>query len=419
MLEWLQNAYLCINAILPFNIGGKTVKRYKKIICLLLLVLVVAQVAVLPVRARVNSMLRDTMALPYQPVCVSDETEQLIEEQMEKVAVEESAEETAEETTAQETVPEETEPTTYDEVPLYFQTDYPDVMYANDTLATSGCSMASLAMVATYMTDHKFTPDQFANWFGGYIGNHRERLEYASQQLQLPYEEAITVHDALKAVKEGKVVIALMSQNSLFTNTQHFVVFSGMTVDGKILVNDPYEPNYTNWQLSVGFENGFEENQVTWGFGGGWIYDKSLMPSEPFIYEPEERPYVECRYPDVELSEEDLRLFAKLLWLECRGESYEGQQAVAEVILNRLVSPDFPDTIRGIVYADGQFPCTDDIPTATPTQTQYEAIENALKGPYILPMEVIFYAKFKENRNFWGQIGDHYFCYGYDWKAGK
>ena len=77
-------------------------------------------------------------------------------------------------------------------------------------------------------------------------------------------------------------------------------------------------------------------------------------------------------------TEEDLRLFAKLLWLECRGESYEGQQAVAEVILNRLVSPDYPDTIRGIVYADGQFPCTDDIPTATPTQTQYEAIEAAL-----------------------------------------
>ena len=400
-------------AILAFNIGGKTVNRFKKILCLALLLIIVAQVLALPAMGKVNFIFRDLMAQPYEAVSVSPETDAIVAQLTQETT---PAEEIVTETQPQEQVPEETDPEFYDEVPLYFQTDYPDVMYANDTLATSGCSMASLAMVATYMTDHKYTPDQLAQWFGGYMGTHRDRLEYASTQMQLPFEEALTIVDALQALKEGKVVIALMSKNSLFTNTQHFVVFSGMTVDGKILVNDPYEPNYTNWQLTAGFADGFEQDQVTWGFGGGWIYDKNQMPEVPFLYEPEERPVVECRYPDVELSEEDMRLFAKLLWLECRGESYDGQQAVAEVILNRLVSEDFPNTIRGIIYAEGQFPCTDDIPEATPTQTQYEAIDRALNGPYILPMEVIFYAKFKENKNFWGQIGDHYFCYAYDWK---
>lgn len=386
--------------------------RYIKLVCLLLAVLLIAQATVIPAKARINFILRDAMAVPYEPVSVCDDTDSVVAEVPEETTAEDAAAETTEATEPA----EEVEPDTYDEVPLYYQTDYPDVMYANDTLATSGCSMTSLAMVATYLTDHKYTPDEFAGYFGGYVGNHRERLEYASQQLQLPYVEATTVHDALNAVKEGKVVIALMSQNSIFTDTQHFVVFAGMTVDGKILVNDPYQPNYTNWRLSVGFEHGFEEKEVMWGFSGGWIYDKNQMPSEPFIYVEEEKPVVECRYPDVELSEEDMRLFAKILWLECRGEPVEGQQAVAEVILNRLVSENFPDTIRGIVYAEGQFPSTPDIPDAQPTQTQYEAIEDALNGPYILPMEVVFYAKFKENKNFWGQIGDHYFCYGYDWK---
>lgn len=376
---------------------------------MLLLALVIVQITVLPVRARVNSILQNTKNLPPQQAQACEETD-LTQEETEPVA------EIVAPPQSVEQIPEETESDTYDEVPLYYQTDYPDVMYANDTLATSGCSMTSLAMVATYLTDHKYSPAELADWFGGYMGNHKERLEYASQQMQLPYEEAVTVVDALQAMKDGKVVIALMSKNSLFTNTQHFIVWSGMTVDGKILVNDPYEPNYTHWQLQEGFKNGFEQNQVTWGFSGGWIYDKSQMPGTPFIYEPEESPVVECRYPGVELSEEDMRLFAKLLWLECRGESYDGQQAVAEVILNRLVSKDFPNTVRGIIYAEGQFPCTDDIPKATPTQTQYEAIERALNGPYILPKEVVFYAKFKENRNFWGQIGAHYFCYAYDWK---
>lgn len=387
--------------------------RFKKIICLALLLVIVAQVIALPAMGRMNFIFWDLMVRPYEAASVSPETDVIVAQLPQETA---PAEEIVAETQPQEQTPEETTPEFYDEVPLYFQTDYPDVMYANDTLATSGCSMTSLAMVATYLTDHAYSPVELAQWFGGYMGSHRERLEYASTQMQLPFEEALTIVDALQALKEGKVVIALMSKNSLFTNTQHFVVFSGMTVDGKILVNDPYEPNYTNWQLIAGFADGFEQNQVTWGFGGGWIYDKNQMPEVPFIYEPEERPVVECRYPDVELSEEDMRLFAKLLWLECRGEPYDGQQAVAEVILNRLVSENFPDTIRGIIYAEGQFPCTDDIPTATPTQTQYEAIERALNGPYILPMEVIFYAKFKENKNFWGQIGNHYFCYPYDWK---
>ena len=386
--------------------------RFKKIICLALLLVIVAQVIALPAMGRMNFIFRDLMVRPYEAASVSPEADAIVAQLPEETVSEEVAEETQlAEADFQVAVTD-----AYDEVPLYFQTDYPDVMYANDTLATSGCSMTSLAMVATYLTDHAYSPVELAQWFGGYMGSHRDRLVYASTQMQLPFEEALTIVDALQALKEGKVVIALMSKNSLFTNTQHFVVFSGMTVDGKILVNDPYEPNYTNWQLTAGFADGFEQNQVTWGFGGGWIYDKNQMPEVPFIYEPEERPVVECRYPDVELSEEDMRLFAKLLWLECRGEPYDGQQAVAEVILNRLVSENFPDTIRGIIYAEGQFPCTDDIPTATPTQTQYEAIERALNGPYILPMEVIFYAKFKENKNFWGQIGNHYFCYPYDWK---
>ena len=205
-----------------------------------------------------------------------------------------------------------------------------------------------------------------------------------------------------------------MNENSIFTDSQHYIVWAGLTVDGKVIVNDPYEPNYSGWRLKNGFENGFEDDEVCWGFAGGWIYDPASMPSEPFIYEEAEYDG-ESRYPGVELSQEDIQLFARLLWQEARGESREGQQAVAEVILNRLVDEDFPDTIRGIVYAEGQFPNTDRLGEATPTQTQYDAIDRALNGPYILPKDVVFYATFKTNKNVWGQIGAHYFCYRWDW----
>ena len=48
------------------------------------------------------------------------------------------------------------------EVPLYFQTDYPDALYGEGTVATDGCGITSLAMVATALTGHTYLPDELA-----------------------------------------------------------------------------------------------------------------------------------------------------------------------------------------------------------------------------------------------------------------
>ena len=61
-------------------------------------------------------------------------------------------------------------------------------------------------------------------------------------------------------------------------------------------------------------------------------------------------------------SEQDLKLMANAVYGEARGEPYEGQVAVAAVILNRVEHPDFPDTVGGVIFqplaftavADGQ-----------------------------------------------------------------
>ena len=135
------------------------------------------------------------------------------------------------------------------------------------------------------------------------------------------------------------------------------------------------------------------------------------MPEEPFIY-TEEKPDVEPRYPDVKLTWEEQQLLAKLIWLETRGESREGQQAVAEVVLNRLVSGKFGDTLREVIYGERQFRTTPFLNEAEAWQAQYEAIDDALEGPYILPMDVMYFATYPENDQVWGKIGGHIFCYG-------
>lgn len=319
------------------------------------------------------------------------------------------------ETTAtEETVPVETEApkVTIDAVPHYHQSEYPDIQYGNGTIATSGSSVAALAMVATYMTDHVYTPADIADYAVQYGGSHYKRLEKVSDLMQIPWKRALNVNEALKAVREGKIAIALMGSRSVFPGGNHFIVLTGVTEDGKIWVLDPDDRDYSAWGVGELLENGFPDGKLIAGYEGAWIYDKTQMPEEPFIYEPEPAPE-ESRYPGLELTDAEIKLMADLIFMEAQSEPFEGQQAVAEVIFNRLKSGNFQSSINSIIYAKDQFAAVKNLYLAKPTDTQYKAIERALNGPYVLPEDVVFYAKFAVNKKIWGTIGSHIFCYSY------
>lgn len=53
----------------------------------------------------------------------------------------------------------------------------------------------------------------------------------------------------------------------------------------------------------------------------------------------------------------DHRLLSKLVYGEARGETYKGQVAVAAVVLNRVGSSKFPNTVSGVIYQSGAFSC--------------------------------------------------------------
>lgn len=298
----------------------------------------------------------------------------------------------------------------YSKVPLYYQTDYPNNMYGSGTISDNGCSVTCLAMVATYLTDHEYLPDELAGYFGGQAENNIDRLEMAAEAMQLPWEKLENFHKTMEALREGKIIIALMDSLSLFTDNQHFIVLTGINEDGLITVNDPFEPNYEKWDLKRAFREGFKEGDICYGFSGAWAFDKSAMPEEPFLYY-EEDLRGEPRYPDIQLNSEDRQLLAKVIWVEAQGECEEGQQAVAEVVLNRMASPNFGNTLKGVIYGAGQFRSVPFLDEAEPYQAQYEAIERAIYGPYVLPEDVVHFATFRTNDNVWGQIGGHIFCY--------
>ena len=80
-------------------------------------------------------------------------------------------------------------------------------------------------------------------------------------------------------------------------------------------------------------------------------------------------------------SSSDLYLMAKAIYAEGRGESYTGQVAIGAVIMNRVKSPSFPNTIAGVIYQKGAFTAVDDGQiNLEPNETAYSAARDAMNG---------------------------------------
>ena len=118
-------------------------------------------------------------------------------------------------------------------------------------------------------------------------------------------------------------------------------------------------------------------------------------------------------------SASDTQLLARAVNGEARGEPYEGQVAVAAVILNRVKHSSFPNTISGVIYQPGAFTAVSDgqinVPI-DPKSTVYKACEDALNG-WDPSGGAIYYFNPDTATNAWiwsrpliKQIGKHRFC---------
>ena len=77
----------------------------------------------------------------------------------------------------------------------------------------------------------------------------------------------------------------------------------------------------------------------------------------------------------------NLYLLARLVDGEARGEPYKGQVAVAAVVLNRVKSSKFPNSVSGVIYQSGAFSVVSDGQiNLTPDETAIKAARDAMNG---------------------------------------
>lgn len=118
-------------------------------------------------------------------------------------------------------------------------------------------------------------------------------------------------------------------------------------------------------------------------------------------------------------STSDIQLMARAINGEARGEPYEGQVAVGAVILNRVKSSQFPNTVSGVIYQSGAFTAVSDgqinVPIAEDS-TVYKAARDAMNGWDPTGGCIYYYnPSTATNKWIWSRpvvktIGKHKFC---------
>ena len=117
---------------------------------------------------------------------------------------------------------------------------------------------------------------------------------------------------------------------------------------------------------------------------------------------------------------EDLMLLSKIIYAEAGSEwlSDEWKMCVGEVVLNRVASPEFPDTIKDVLEQPGQYYGANSsyFNSLLPTERCVECAMRLLNGERQLEPSVVFQANFKQGSGthtaiFDKHLGWTYFCY--------
>ena len=113
----------------------------------------------------------------------------------------------------------------------------------------------------------------------------------------------------------------------------------------------------------------------------------------------------------------NLNLLSRVIYGEARGEPYTGQVAVGAVVMNRIKSSSFPNTLSGVVYQSGAFDAVKDGQVnLTPDSTARKAAQDAING-WDPSYGAIYYfnPSTATNKWIWSRpmtvtIGKHRFC---------
>lgn len=117
---------------------------------------------------------------------------------------------------------------------------------------------------------------------------------------------------------------------------------------------------------------------------------------------------------NITLTKEEIDLLARIVWLEACGEPQKGQEAVVEVVFNRIASEQYPNTLYDVLSQKNpvQFCSWKNRDIAKPTEKEYQSIYQVLNGnTNILRNDTLYFSTEPLTPRLDVKIGGHSFCY--------
>ena len=118
----------------------------------------------------------------------------------------------------------------------------------------------------------------------------------------------------------------------------------------------------------------------------------------------------------VSTNSDDVDLLARLIYCEAGGCSYRNRQLVGSVVLNRMHSSSYPNTLSGVIYQKGQYSCTGKLYSVTPDSETRQIAADLLANGSICPSNVVYQSQYKQGSGVYEAIASPYgtttyFCY--------
>ena len=112
-----------------------------------------------------------------------------------------------------------------------------------------------------------------------------------------------------------------------------------------------------------------------------------------------------------DINNDELMLLAKLIYLENGNNTDLAQLLTGNVVLNRVASSKYPNTIKGVIYQKGQYSVASKISKTTPSDRAIKNAKRLLSGERFCPKNVVYQSRFKQGSGVYKKINGEYFCY--------
>lgn len=222
----------------------------------------------------------------------------------------------------------------------------------------------------------------------------------------------MTIELKYKKEREERIIISkkLLNKNNIL-----FGVFIVISVIGYIYCDtyvkgikrqpeQKWQPRYTQgeWQ-QIEIERSYEQfvKETAQEFETETVAEPSNLIEEETQTELE----AETKY-----TENDFELLAHVIEAEAGGESDYHKLCVGTVVMNRVASDKYPNTLTEVIYQPGQYQCvTNSHINNEPSESSYEAAESILDGRRMFRSSVVYQAEFIQGKVV-EKVGNTYFC---------